>query len=76
MVNRVDAELAGVRRRKFVASTGGRVAILLGVDFSGDPAVLSSQQPGASTWAMLLVGFVGLGFVGYRTSRGAASIAA
>ncbi len=52
------------------------VAILLGVDFSGDPAVLSSQQPGASTWAMLLVGFVGLGFVGYRTSRGAASIAA
>jgi hypothetical protein len=27
--------------------------------------------PEASTWAMMLVGFAGLGFVGYRASRAA-----
>ena len=32
--------------------------------------------PEPSTWAMMLLGFAGLGFVGYRTSRKAASIAA
>jgi hypothetical protein len=32
--------------------------------------------PEPSTWAMMLVGFAGLGFVGYRRSRKAASIAA
>ena len=32
--------------------------------------------PEVSTWAMMLLGFAGLGFVGYRDSRKAASIAA
>jgi hypothetical protein len=35
-----------------------------------------STVPESSTWAMILLGFVGLGFAGYRTSRKAASIAA
>jgi hypothetical protein len=32
--------------------------------------------PEASTWAMMLVGFAGLGFAGYRRTRKAVSIAA
>ena len=32
--------------------------------------------PESSTWAMMLLGFAGLGFVGYRRTRKAASIAA
>jgi hypothetical protein len=35
-----------------------------------------SPIPEPSTWAMMLLGFAGLGFVGYRRSRKAASIAA
>jgi hypothetical protein len=32
--------------------------------------------PEPSTWAMMLIGFAGLGFAGYRTSRKSAAIAA
>ena len=32
-----------------------------------------SSVPEPSTWAMMLLGFAGLGFVGYRTSRRAAA---
>ena len=32
--------------------------------------------PEPSTWAMMVVGFAGLGFAGYRASRKAAAIAA
>jgi hypothetical protein len=35
----------------------------------------SSSVPESSTWAMMLIGFAGLGFVGYRKSRKAVSIA-
>jgi probable HAF family extracellular repeat protein len=35
-----------------------------------------SYVPESSTWAMMLLGFAGLGFVGYRRSRKAGSIAA
>jgi PEP-CTERM motif-containing protein len=37
---------------------------------------LSSAIPEPSTWVMLLLGFAGLGFVGYRASRGSAEIVA
>jgi hypothetical protein len=38
---------------------------------------LSNSVPEPSTWAMMLVGFAGLGFVSYRASRrGAARLAA
>jgi hypothetical protein len=35
----------------------------------------ASSVPEASTWAMLLLGFAGLGFAGYRVRRAAGSIA-
>jgi hypothetical protein len=40
---------------------------------SNDPGFWS--VPETSTWAMMLVGFAGLGLAGYRTSRKAVSIA-
>jgi hypothetical protein len=40
------------------------------------PALTSPAIPEPSTWAMMLLGFAGLGFVGYRSTRKAASIAA
>ena len=35
--------------------------------------VLSTPEP--STWALMLIGFAGLGFAGYRASRRAAAVA-
>ncbi len=35
-----------------------------------------ASTPEPSTWAMMLLGFAGLGFAGYRKSRKAAAIAA
>jgi hypothetical protein len=32
-------------------------------------SVTTTPVPEASTWAMILAGFAGLGFVGYRASR-------
>jgi PEP-CTERM motif len=40
----------------------------------GDAAALSTPEP--ATWAMMLLGFAGLGFVGYRASRKSAGVAA
>ena len=41
-------------------------------DVSGD---FSSTVPEPSTWAMMLLGFVGLGYAGFRKARSAISIA-
>ena len=38
--------------------------------------VLYSPVPEPSTWAMMLLGFAGLGFAGYRASRKTAALAA
>jgi hypothetical protein len=43
-----------------------------GGDFEYVELVLTPSVPEASTWAMMLAGFVGLGFAGYRASRRAA----
>jgi hypothetical protein len=40
-----------------------------------DVRYASSTVPEASTWAMMLIGFVGLGFAGYRASRKTATVA-
>ena len=37
--------------------------------------VLYSPVPEPSTWAMMLLGFAGLGFAGYRASRKTAALA-
>jgi hypothetical protein len=39
-------------------------------------ASFQSDVPEPSTWAMMLLGFAGLGFAGYRASRKGASVAA
>jgi hypothetical protein len=38
-------------------------------DVSGLGTVIGPTIPETSTWAMMLIGFAGLGFVGYRTSK-------
>jgi PEP-CTERM motif len=40
------------------------------------PVALTVGTPEPSTWAMMLVGFAGLGFAGYRRTRKPVSIAA
>src|SRR4051794_8930196 len=44
------------------------------VEGNGAPAVLNlnASVPEASTWAMMILGFFGLGFMGYRRKNGAA----
>jgi hypothetical protein len=39
-------------------------------------AGVTASTPEPSTWAMMVLGFAGLGFAGYRSSRKAAAIAA
>ena len=53
----------------------GVVVIQNGVPDYTSAGGLAFATPEPSTWAMLLLGFAGLGFAGYRTSRNAASIA-
>jgi hypothetical protein len=43
-------------------------------DNSGAQTLSIGVVPEASTWAMMLAGFAGLGFAGYRSSRKAVSI--
>ncbi len=54
------------------AFAGGKV-----FDFSNTniTANFTSDVPEASTWAMLLIGFAGLGLAGYRASRKSAALA-
>jgi PEP-CTERM motif len=44
--------------------------------FSSPPAAPPGTVPEPSTWAMMLIGFAGLGFAGYRASRKGAALAA
>ena len=50
---------------------------LAGTPLTSPPKItLVAGVPEPSTWAMMLIGFAGLGFAGYRTSRKAVSVAA
>ena len=47
-----------------------------GVDFLEPTQVLASSVPEPSTWAMMILGFAGLGFAGYRRAKsGTAAVA-
>ncbi len=54
-------------------STGGIHYVELDLDALEDPKVtvefLASAVPEPSTWAMMILGFVGLGFMSYRQKR-------
>jgi hypothetical protein len=73
-----DAELVGPYFVEITGVSGGgslRLAIDGNVTAIPDP-VTSTSAPELSTWAMLLLGFAGLGFAGYRASRRTAAAAA
>jgi uncharacterized membrane protein len=54
----------------------GSSAVAYGIN-DGGQAIGVTVVPEPSTWAMMLLGFVGLGFVGYRRARkGQATLAA
>ena len=40
------------------------------------PPVITPGTPEASTWAMMLLGFAGLGFAGYRKARAVKALSA
>ena len=52
--------------------TGGTIASFT-ASFTGNASASAIPEP--STWAMMAIGFAGLGFAGYRSSRKAMSIA-
>ncbi len=59
------------------AGSQGSPAVLVGgadLDNSNDgdaDKIIASAIPETSTWAMMLLGFIGLGFTGYRRNNGA-----
>jgi hypothetical protein len=63
---------AARRRRKFFFDEAARSSSILSMQ--PIPSALGTPEP--STWAMMLVGFAGLGFAGCRASRRRAAAAA
>jgi hypothetical protein len=55
-----------------VTGTGGNGADILAYAQEGLPP--PGSTPEASTWAMMILGFAGLGFVGYRRAKSAVAI--
>ena len=49
-------------------------SLSLGLETTG--VIITPGTPEASTWVMMLVGFAGLGFAGYRASHKSAARAA
>jgi hypothetical protein len=65
--------LAGLTVNDFTTSTAGYLfAADLLVPPTGEVAV-GSAVPEPSTWAMMILGFLGLGFLGYRKSSGSSN---
>jgi hypothetical protein len=74
----IDFTIAGVSVSDFVANSNGffAVADILGPLGTGEVGGMiettitqHSSVPEPSTWAMLLIGFAGLGFAGYRKAK-------
>jgi hypothetical protein len=60
----------------YLGDTGINYASVNGYEEALEFAPTTVTTPEASTWAMMLLGFAGLGFAGWRASRGAAGVAA
>ena len=62
----LDIVVGGAGQSLFFAGGGG------GGSFVWDPTAIPPQPavPEPSTWAMMLIGFAGLGYAGYRSRRG------
>jgi hypothetical protein len=72
----IDFDIAGISVSDFVVNSQGffAVADVLGNVGTGDVGGKTGTiagTPEPSTWAMMLLGFAGLGFAGYRKARGA-----
>jgi PEP-CTERM motif-containing protein len=72
----IDFDIAGISVSDFVVNSKGffAVADVLGNVGTGDVGgktgtIVGTPEP--STWAMMLLGFAGLGFAGYRKARSA-----
>jgi hypothetical protein len=75
----IDFDIAGISVSDFVVNSKGffAVADVLGNVGTGDVGgktgtIVGTPEP--STWAMLLLGFAGLGFAGYRKARRAPTV--
>jgi hypothetical protein len=60
---------------KYTGPTGTFSFQLVYGESNGPPAVLAAFIPEPSTWAMMLLGFAGLGFAGYRKAKSVALVA-
>lgn len=71
-----DLNAAGIVATKTLseatAFAGGKVFAFSNTNITAN---FTSDVPEASTWAMLLIGFAGLGLAGYRASRKSAALA-
>jgi PEP-CTERM motif len=72
----ITFDIAGISTSDFVANSKGFIAVadVLGNVGTGEiggkmGTIVGTPEP--STWAMMLLGFAGLGFAGYRKARGA-----
>jgi hypothetical protein len=70
----IDLMIAGISTSDFVPNSDGFIAVadLMGSKGTGDVGGMTgtlSAIPEPSTWALMLLGFAGLGFAGYRKAR-------
>ena len=70
----ITFDIAGISISDFVANSDGFIAVadVLGNKGTGDVGgkigtIVGTPEP--STWAMMLLGFAGLGFAGYRKAK-------